>query len=164
MLGFSFARMMTTNAFSVTIIAEIFSARSKYCCTFTLARGASRIRQQCSPSCDASHGSHLPLRAPRRMLSSTHDARRCMQAATIRGTFSYKHPKTHDVEVRPGMVARMEGVDGEISRIHFVDPNTNQTKPLPGTTIFKNLTSNTVQVHPQIQLLWLQYKLQQVSC
>ncbi|BDA50836.1 hypothetical protein COCOBI_17-0540 [Coccomyxa sp. Obi] len=68
-------------------------------------------------------------------------------AATIRGTFSYKHPKVHGVEIRPGMTARMEGVDGEISRIHFVDPNTNAPKPPPTTAVFKNLTSNTTQTH-----------------
>lgn len=70
-----------------------------------------------------------------------------VQAATIRGTFSYKNPKVHDVELRPGMTARLEGVDGEISRIHFIDPNTNAPKPPPTTAVFKNLTSNTTQVH-----------------
>ncbi|CAL8462740.1 g2273 [Coccomyxa elongata] len=68
-------------------------------------------------------------------------------AATIRGTFSYKNPKVHDVELRPGMTARLEGVDGEISRVHFIDPNTNAPKPPPTTAVFKNLTSNTTQVH-----------------
>jgi hypothetical protein len=68
------------------------------------------------------------------------------QAATIRGTFSYKQPKVHDVEVRPGMTARMEGVDREISRIHFIDPQTEAPKPAPVTAVFKNLTSGTQQV------------------
>ncbi|KAK9907375.1 hypothetical protein WJX75_002467 [Coccomyxa subellipsoidea] len=66
-------------------------------------------------------------------------------AATIRGTFSYKQPKVHDVEVRPGMTARMEGVDREISRIHFIDPQTEAPKPAPVTAVFKNLTSGTQQ-------------------
>ncbi|EIE26178.1 Pkinase-domain-containing protein [Coccomyxa subellipsoidea C-169] len=52
-------------------------------------------------------------------------------AATIRGTFSYKHPKVHDVEIRPGVTTRMEGVDGEISRIHFIDTQTQSPKPPP---------------------------------
>lgn len=44
------------------------------------------------------------------------------------------------------MTARMEGVDGEISRIHFIDPQTEAPKPAPVTAVFKNLTSGTQQV------------------